>query len=85
MLRPQRSYDVARMVELDRHGIVISLPSDESVEVRVVGFGKLHFGRSTLDHARIAQPTQYKGAPDHDVQVERRRVDPDLCGKQPVS
>ena len=73
------------MVELDRYRVVISLSSHQSVKVRVVGFGQLDFGRSTLDHARIAQPTQYKGAPDHDVQVERRRVDPDLCGKQPVS
>ena len=73
------------MVELHGHRVVISLPSDQSVKVRVVGFGQLHFGRSTFYDARVAQPTQYKGAPDHHMQVKGRGMDPYLCTNQPVS
>ena len=80
VLRPQRSDDVARMVELDRYRVVISLPSDESVEVRVVGFGQLDFRIRIFNDARIAQPTEYKRTPDDDVQVKGRRVN--LCGNQ---
>ena len=72
------------MVELDRYGIIISLPSDESVEVGIICFRQLHFGRSTFDDSRIAQPTQDKATPDDDVQVKGRSVDPDLCTNQPV-